>query len=194
MENVVKLRQRLARVIKNMAQRPPRTQTVPAKIQSIPAWNRKAPTFWLFILALVGLGFLSPVRSQADLVVNPASSDVEVSDTFTLTVAIESSGQAYQGAAFYLQFDPAILQVNSATQSSGSALPIPLDGPDINNTSGTVYYQAGNLSSAPTTGTNVLDIVFEAVAEGQSTIAFFDPDPSDPSLFPTISLSGGSVL
>lgn len=194
MENVVKLRQRLARVIENITRRAPRTQTVPVQTQSPPAWNRKAPTLWLVALALVGLGFLTPVRSQADLVVNPASSDVEVSDTFTLTVAIASSGQAYAGTGFYVQFDPAILQVNSATQSSGSSLGITLDGPDIDNTAGTVYFQAGTISSAPTSGTNILDIEFEAIAEGQSAVDFFDPNPGDPSVFPTISFQGGSVL
>ncbi|WP_088340883.1 malectin domain-containing carbohydrate-binding protein [Robiginitalea sediminis] len=132
----------------------------------------------VLLVALSGVGSWQSAMAQADMSVTPATSTVNTGDTFSLTVEIAANGVTYSTADAYLSFDPAILEVQSVT-AGGTELPIPLLSVS-NNTLGTVQYSAGNFAAPTTADIDLVVIEFQAIAEGTTTVDFYDPDGADP--------------
>ncbi len=126
--------------------------------------------------------------SQVALIVTPTSLTVTAGETFTLTVQVRANAQLVDGAAAYLDFDPAVLQVVSITP--GSTLNTTIQN-DFDNANGRINYAAGLLGST-TSGTFTLaQIAFQATSGTTGTSITFstqDPRRSD------ITLHGSSVL
>ena len=122
--------------------------------------------------------------------INPASSQVALNDTFVVTVQVQAGSQQVEGLSAYLDFDPAVLQVQSITPIT--TLPIELQN-TFDNTSGQINYSAATFSAPYLTGTfDLLEIELQAIADNSSsTIAFQSVNPRQTD----ITASGvGSIL
>ncbi len=168
-------------------------QPIPIPIEREGIRKPRRPGLLTFVLAFLLLGFGTSIHAQADFEVDPATnaSTINVNDTFFVTLQVVSSGQQYDLAEAYLSFDPAILEVVSLTPQSTSVLPLPLVPAAFDNFAGTLQYGASTFSNFPSSGIDLLQIEFRALATGTSTLDFFDP-AGPPSTI--ITFGGSSVL
>ena len=79
---------------------------------------------------------------------------MSVGQVFTLTIRAQAGSQLVDGVAAYLNFDPALLQVQAVT--NGSALPVQIQN-QFNNSAGTVDFAAGAFSSFPS---GIFDVAY----------------------------------
>jgi hypothetical protein len=95
------------------------------------------------------------------IVVQPASQTVQVGQTFTLSVVVQSGAQLVDGAEAHLNFDASALRVD---QVSGNtiAFPLPLQN-TFSNSLGTVDYAAGTITNFPSGNTTLATIQFQAL-------------------------------
>ncbi|MGC1375586.1 MAG: DNRLRE domain-containing protein [Anaerolineales bacterium] len=97
------------------------------------------------------------------LAIVPAATTVNIGQSFSLTVQVQAGSQQVDGAAAYLNFDPAYLQVVS--MSSGTTLPVVIQN-SYDNTAGRIDYAAGKLSSPYPSGSfTLVTINFTARAQ-----------------------------
>ena len=84
----------------------------------------KTPSRNIFMIAGLILGVLcltiarpAPIQAQTDVTmsINPATTQVEVGDTFTVDVVVDAGTQPINAAQALVEFDPAVLQVQSVT-------------------------------------------------------------------------------
>lgn len=129
---------------------------------------------FLFAFALLWLVLASPVAAEPNLVasivfgpeVTTPTNTLIVGDTFTATVHTTSaSNQSVNAWGMYLNFDPAILQVNSVTRlypiTGSDFCPVPLS---FNNTTGRIIGECADLGGGTTTNElDVLEITFEVL-------------------------------
>jgi Leucine-rich repeat (LRR) protein/ABC-type glycerol-3-phosphate transport system substrate-binding protein len=87
------------------------------------------------------------------LAVLPAAPTANVGQAFNLTVQVQAGAQQVDGAAAYLNFDPAYFQVVSL--SSGATLPVVIQNA-YDNTTGRIDYAAGILGSSHPSGSFTL--------------------------------------
>lgn len=144
----------------------------------------------LMLLALL-LGFLvmAPVQAKdsaaqniqaADeiyIVINPPTlNDVQVGDSFVSTIQVQAGNQEVNGVSAYIDFDPALLRINSITPVT--AFPFTLQNSYDNNT-GQFDYAVGSFTPPFTTGTfDLLQVEFEVIGEfTDTTIAFQSASP-----------------
>ncbi len=130
----------------------------------------------LFSLAL--LVGLAATPAAADVVVQPATTTVNISQMFSLDVAITNVTDLY-AFQFDLGFDPSVLSVTNVWEGPF----LPSGGPTffipgvIDNVGGTVSFNADTLESAiaGVTGSGVLlTFDFTPVAAGTSTVSIFN--------------------
>jgi hypothetical protein len=126
-----------------------------------------AVLFSLLISVIILLALIIPPvpasaeRSKVNLLLLPAAQNVGLGDTFIVTVQAQCGTQTIDGMEIYLDFDPACLEVQSAT--AGSALPMVFKPLVFNNDRGKIDYSAGKMSEPfPSGAFNVLSIVFLA--------------------------------
>jgi hypothetical protein len=126
-----------------------------------------------------------------DFVPQPANSVVNNGATFSVTIEVQTNGQATSAAEVHLDFDPTYLNVVSL--STGTALPIPLVSETFDNVAGTIDYAAGTFVPNPPTGTfDLLTINFQAMSLVSNTTVSYATTG-----FPRISdasISGASIL
>ncbi|MEO0595625.1 MAG: Ig-like domain-containing protein, partial [Chloroflexota bacterium] len=127
---------------------------------------------------------------DVDLALSPVSDTVTDGDIFEVTLQALSSGQQYDLAEAYLDFDPTVLQVLSVTPVT-TALPVAIVGPTFDNTLGTIGYGAGVFSNFPSGDNDVLTIEFQAVGVGTSNITFFDPEGVPSTI---VTFDGNDIL
>ena len=111
---------------------------------------------WALAAGVVA-GYAAPASSTA-LVLEPPTAVVAPGALFTTTVWVHTV-QSVSGAAAYLNFDPARLQVEAVLP--GSALNLTLAN-QVDNTSGRVDYAAGRLSGFPTADFVLVTVVLRA--------------------------------
>ncbi|WP_159447552.1 SdrD B-like domain-containing protein [Maribacter arcticus] len=157
---------------------------------------------WLFVsgmktlsllLLCLSLGFTGSVFAQANFVASPASVSINPGDPFSVTIALQTvNDQAVDGAEIHLDFEPSILQVTNVTALSNSQLPTEILGaPTFDNSTGTISYVAGNVSSPPLANFDFLQIDFQAIGSVNTSI---DYDFTFPFSFTDITLAGSSVF
>jgi|GEM_PF-7049099 len=129
-----------------------------------------------------------------NLMLSPATVTTAVNSCFTLDIMVQAGTQPVNNAELYLTFDPTVLQVvNPDCTLLATSIEADLTTfnsmllNEANNTTGTIRYDAGKLST-PATGTfRVATIRLKARAESQGTNVTF-VSPTD------IFSSGRSVL
>jgi hypothetical protein len=156
---------------------------------------------WLFVsgmktlsllLLCLSLGFTGSVFAQANFVASPASVSINPGEPFSVTIALQTgNSQAVDGAEIHLDFDPSILQVTNVTALSNSQLPTEIVAPTVNNSTGTISYVTGNVSSTPLANFDFLQIDFQAIGATDTSI---DYDFTFPFSFTDITLAGTSVF
>jgi subtilisin family serine protease len=124
----------------------------------------------------------------AVLALSPATTTVGVGQRFSVTVRVRTT-DAVDGAAAYLTFDPATMQVASVT--AGDALPAILRN-QVDNTQGRIDFVAGALSAPfPAADFTLATVVFTATQPTTSaalTFAAANPRLSD------VTFGGVSIL
>ena len=122
------------------------------------------------------------------LVLAPAGLTVTAGSIFTVAVQMRTT-QPVDGAAAYIDFDPAVLKV--AGLSPGGTLPLNLQN-QVDNVSGRINFATGTLDTpVPQSDFIVATLVFTAgdqAAATRLTFALADPRKSD------ITFGGSSVL
>ncbi len=126
---------------------------------------------WSLILGLLLLSF-PRLSAQVNLVLLPANPAVTVNGTVLLTLQVQAGAQTVDGVEAHLDFDPAFLQVNTATYVGGAQLPVPLSALVFNNVSGTIDLAYGTFASPPSGTFDLATIEVEALSPGTSTISF----------------------
>jgi len=130
----------------------------------------------LTVISVIAVLTTSVVAAQTDVPVTltPATSTVEVNDTFIITVTAEAGSTEIDSAGVSLTFDTSVLEVVSVTAGSTFTQPLIAPNPQFNNTAGSVDYNAGAPfgSTLPTGDVELFTIEFEAIAAGTATIGF----------------------
>ncbi|HAJ38063.1 MAG TPA: hypothetical protein DCL15_20520 [Chloroflexi bacterium] len=126
--------------------------------------------------------------TAAVLAIVPAATTVGVSQSFSVTIHVRTT-QPVDGAAAYIDFDPAVLQIAQVT--GGSALPAVLLN-QIDNVEGRLDFVAGALSAPfPSTDFTLATVFFTATQATASTSLNFaaaNPRLSD------VTFGGASIL
>jgi len=129
---------------------------------------------------------------ESNFVSTPATVSVVPNTTFPVVINVEIIAGNVDGAEIHLNFDPAVLQVNSVDFLGIGQLGVPLlPTPYFDNTNGTIDFAAGNLFGIdPTVSFDFVQINFEAIAEGNTTIAYGYTFPRETK----ISSGGANIL
>ncbi|HMB65058.1 MAG TPA: malectin domain-containing carbohydrate-binding protein, partial [Eudoraea sp.] len=142
------------------------------------------------VMFLLGMG--PSLLAQADFVATPSPVNVAPSDAFSVTIAVETStSQLIDLAEIHLSFDPTLLQVTGLTTLGTTELPSQLVAPAFDNGGGTIDYAAGTTQNFPVANFDVLQIDFQAVAEGITSV---DYDFTFPFSQTIITFNGSNVL
>ena len=162
---------------------------IPVKRREKASWKSGLYTFVLAFL-LSGLGATLNAQT-ADFVTTPASTTVNPSDIFSVTVSIQTAVDV-SGGEVHITFDPAILQVTTGGLTPTGPLNLPVLAPVFDNVLGTIDYAAGTLGVPPNTNFDFLSIEFEAVGGGTTDLVFIDPPGAGPDT--KITNSTGNIL
>ena len=140
--------------------------------------NLRPQRMLVWLLPLVLLTAFAAAPAFADLVVQPATTTVGLTQSFSLDIAITNVTDLY-AFQFDLGFDPSVLSVTNVTEGPF----LPSGGPTffrpgiIDNVGGTVAYNADTLEGA-ISGVNgsgvLLTFDFTPVAAGISQISIFN--------------------
>jgi len=117
----------------------------------------------------VGTLFAQSART-ATLSLSPALVNQPVGSTFTIDVLVNPGGQPVNGVGAFLDFNPAVLQVNSFTP--GTAMQ---ELSRSSSPAGTADFQAGQApppAPAPSTPFTLVTITFQVIGAGSTNIAF----------------------
>ena len=146
---------------------------------------RQAMTFQVLLI----LCFVSYTTSaQVKMFVSPAQTDRVVGDVFSVEINVDAGMQSVDGANVFFSFDPAILQVQTAT--AGSSLNVSIVPLSYDNSSGEVEYAYGLLADSISGTFNLFTIEFKAIASGSGNLQFQIRNGIETDL----SYSGASVL
>lgn len=138
--------------------------------------------------SLLGSTHNGTIAVRANLSVQPPTGTIGIGEVFTITFQVNAGSQPADGAAAYLDFDAAVLQVQAIVPDA-SKLPITLQN-SYNNTLGQVNYAAGALSNFPSGTFAIASVRMVAIAEAPTTALTFHtvtPRASDVTY-------GGSIL
>ncbi len=152
------------------------------KHQTSDGWySRFRRYLWPLVFLMVLLPMLTHGQGTVDLVFNPSNSIVEAGDVFNVTIEVQAGDQLVDLAQIHVNFDKDVLQVVSLTP--GNTLQN-LIGPASSNDLGTIDY-AGNVTLPipgqpaifPSGTFDLLTIEFQALADGNTSLAFQDVFP-----------------
>ena len=138
--------------------------------------------FWLGVTLLAtqpaSRGF---AQGSTTILIHEPSSNVNVGDTVTVDIKIESVTDLY-GVDVRLSFDPALLEVQDAepgttgVQIQKGAFPAPecVIKNEADNSAGTIWYAVSQMNpTEPVSGAGVVaSITFKGLAEGTSSVDF----------------------
>lgn len=112
---------------------------------------------------------------------------VAVGQPLKLTLRVDPAGQPVDGAAAYLTFDPAVVQVVAVT--AGAALPQEIQN-TFDNTAGRIDFAAGTFDAPLATPFDLAVVQLQAVGAGATTLIFERTPPRATD----VTAVGGSVL
>jgi hypothetical protein len=114
--------------------------------------------------------FTTTAATSVILAINPATKSVSLNQNFDLVIEVRSGTQSVDGAAAYLNFNPAYLRVVSIRP--GSDLPTVLQN-NFDNTTGQVNFSAGTLSNFPQGTFTLATITFNPIVPVSGTPVTF---------------------
>lgn len=158
--------------------------------------NDMKKAFFLVVGALT----LPFVAGAATLSISPSSQNVNVGDTFTVTVNLDTQNTNIDGVDLrYLNYNPALLQVQDANPSvsgvqiaPGSLMPSTLAN-SVNPTFGRVTFSQVALGGSKYKGSGVLaTITFKALASGNANVSLnYTPNSTTDS---NVAAAGADAL
>ncbi len=141
--------------------------------------NGSATAFW---------SFTTNPASGVILAINPGTTSVGLGQNFDVVIEVRAAAQSVDGAAAYLNFNPAFLRVVSITE--GNALPI-IQQSSYDNAAGQVNFSAGTLANFPSGTFTLATVTFKALAQTTSTSLTFNTTSIRKS---DVTFNGSSVL
>jgi hypothetical protein len=114
---------------------------------------------------------LEPSNAEVNISIDPVSNPVRVGKTFTVAIRVQAGSVSVDGIQASLDFDPTKLRVKKITGNPSLLPEVLLNTYD--NTTGTVDYAAGSLSSSLTGDITLVQIEFEAIAKTDATSISF---------------------
>ena len=126
-------------------------------------------------------------ESNVQLVITPPIVQVSPGDVFTLTVQVQSGTQILDGASAYVNFDPALLQVEQVTPGNTFAV---LVQNQYNNSAGTLDFTAGSFSNFPSGTFTLYQVRMRAEEAGMAYLTFETEQPRQSDA----TYGGNSVL
>ncbi|MEL6843976.1 MAG: PKD domain-containing protein, partial [Bacteroidota bacterium] len=111
---------------------------------------------------------VSAPSTDVFFVINPALSNVNENDAFSLIVQVQANSQQLAVAEVHLSFDPTVVQVSGLTPLSTTQLPTALVPPVFDNSAGTIDYAGSTFNNFPSGTFDLLQIDLVAVG-GPST-------------------------
>ncbi len=143
----------------------------------------------LFALLLAGCGGGASQDAQSSLDSDLTTARLNVNEAGDVEIRLDNVGNLY-GLQFYIQFDPAMLQVQDADLAREGVQIIPgmLPTPDfavrnvVDNSQGTIDYAVVQLSPRePAQGSGVVATIrFQGVGKGISPLTFLQVKLADP--------------
>jgi hypothetical protein len=139
-----------------------------------------------------------PSTSDVAMVIEPASTSIKPSETFSVTVRLDAAGRQVDGAQATLKFDPAVLEVQEVTAGdapqgdSSSKLELDLMN-QFDNQNGTIEFAAGTLEEGGSGASGAFDLVqiqFRALEAGETALTFELDGPTSSD----VTFRGASVL
>lgn len=146
-----------------------------------------------FILLLMTVAGMS---QGANIIVNPATSNVAAGATFTVKLRVQILSGDVDAAEVHLDFDNTKLSVTSVAPSAGNPLGsqlLALESVSTINTNGHLHYAAFTTSGFPTTSFDFVDVTFlvnNAAPSGISPLTFTTVFPHATG----VERAGSSVL
>lgn len=148
--------------------------------------GRQSLTYFLLPILLL-LGGISGAFAQ-DIVLKDANTTVTEGSNFTITAELQNGSVTVSGVELHLVFDPVFLEVVSIDPISSSFFPIVPDSFD--NAAGTLVYFGGGFPPFPSGTFEFVNIEFLAKAQGSTTIAYSQTNPT----IVTGTVSGGGNI
>ena len=139
----------------------------------------KGPIRALFLVSFILLG-IQASYSQADIEIDPSSTEAAIDDIITVTVDVKDAVDPINGASIFINFDPAVLEVQSATP--GTALSVPLIALSFNNGTGLISYSYGLFGTSVSGSFNLFQVQFKVIGTGNSPLTFTSSGPSNTGL------------
>jgi hypothetical protein len=134
-------------------------------------YTRQFISYFNLLLLILGLFFVSSFTvDAADLVISPSTGSYSSGQTFTATVRAVPGGDSVNAVEASMTFDPDLLSVVSVNKT-GSVFSLWTTEPTFSNAAGTISFGGG--SPSPFTSTsNLLNITFRTVANGDAAVDF----------------------
>lgn len=125
----------------------------------------------ILLASVIAFAFLAPSHTIAagsgSITLTPATQNVTVNNTFTMTVAVNPAGESIIGAQIKLTYDASKLQLQSVNESSS-----PLETALSNtSSSGTVQVTRVTFGSGTATSFNFMQVNFKAIANGTAAVS-----------------------
>lgn len=124
----------------------------------------------LVLLASVFVG-ATPADAAATLYLSPGSGSHSVGSSFTVTVRVNSGGQAINASDGFLTYDPSIISVVGVSRA-GSIFNLWTSEPAFSNGAGSISYSGGTTTPYNGSGGLIMSATFRAVRAGVATVRF----------------------
>ena len=153
--------------------------------------NFKKLILILSLLAFAALGIAVSISSSPDPLISPAS------QSFVLAVNLDTATQI-RGYSIRMSFDPSVLSFTTATKGSLlTGMPVNWwrifnESPGIIRIEG-IIFGAGLYVTGPG---NLMNLSFNSIAEGYSTLDFLTPELYHPDgqVIPDVSSTPGNII
>lgn len=131
---------------------------------------RKTKNILFLATSFILLFFLTPKEAKAaSLSLSPATKNVIIGETFTVSVMLDTQGELTSGTDAIILYDAAKLSVVSAVLGDLYTNKVQEDS----STTGKVTFRATAPSGSPFNGSGVLATVqFKAIADGNANVSF----------------------
>lgn len=131
-------------------------------------------TFYLFVVLVASIVFLSPLRaSAASLNLAPNKINIAIGDTVKVDVHVNSENAGVNAFQATLNFPKDILQAQSIDKTD-SVVNFWLQEPAFSNDVGQIKFIGGSTSGLFGQSLQITSIVFKAVGSGQANLVFSD--------------------
>lgn len=132
----------------------------------------KNKRIFLYIIFCFTFFLFTRITHAATLSFSPSSKSLDIGKTVSVSVIVNSSGQAINNSEAYITFSKDLLEVTSVSKS-GSIFSIWVEDPNYSNNSGFVSYNGGSPNPGFTGSSGkVITITFKAKKAGTASVVF----------------------